>query len=178
MGQDKAFDNRWCSLQLVCDICDLCNPDLCCSYLARTYETFTSSCRVLSRIASAVSENFKRCHLVVHQSYFAPPPRTASWVCPGLAQVKQIGYCCWLAICPDYRFEVLQGWAAGLDSVGKQSQLFHTTSRLEPLCGFYRRSCFTSNEQYINQGGRCHLTLASSTSHYCHRYQILNAFQL
>lgn len=57
---------------------------------------------------------------------------------------------------PKLRVEVLQEWAAALDSVeGKAiAALVPQAKGWEPLCGFYRRRCLPTLVEYINQGGR------------------------
>ncbi|NJM72762.1 MAG: molybdenum cofactor guanylyltransferase [Scytonema sp. RU_4_4] len=57
---------------------------------------------------------------------------------------------------PKLRVEVLQEWAAALDSVEDKAiaALVHHKKGWEPLCGFYRRRCLPSLKEYIHQGGR------------------------
>ncbi|MBW4596169.1 MAG: molybdenum cofactor guanylyltransferase [Brasilonema angustatum HA4187-MV1] len=57
---------------------------------------------------------------------------------------------------PKLRVEVLQEWAAVLDSVEGEAiaALVPQAKGWEPLCGFYRRRCLPSLVEYINQGGR------------------------
>lgn len=57
---------------------------------------------------------------------------------------------------PKLQVEVLQAWAAELDSVGEDAiaALAHHTKGWEPLCGFYRRRCLPQLLDFINQGGR------------------------
>ncbi|QDL07255.1 molybdenum cofactor guanylyltransferase [Brasilonema octagenarum UFV-E1] len=57
---------------------------------------------------------------------------------------------------PKLRVEVLQEWAATLDSVEGEAiaALVPQAKGWEPLCGFYRRRCLPSLVEYINQGGR------------------------
>jgi molybdopterin-guanine dinucleotide biosynthesis protein A len=52
--------------------------------------------------------------------------------------------------------EVLQDWAASLDSVPEDAiaALAHHAKGWEPLCGFYRRRCLPQLLEFINQGGR------------------------
>ncbi len=57
---------------------------------------------------------------------------------------------------PNLRLEILQEWAATLDSVEDEAiaALVPQAKGWEPLCGFYRRRCLPSLMEYINQGGR------------------------
>jgi molybdenum cofactor guanylyltransferase len=68
---------------------------------------------------------------------------------------------------PKLRVEVLQEWAAALDSVEGEAMLQQGADPLraiaalvpqakgwEPLCGFYHRRCLPSLMEYIKRGGR------------------------
>ena len=74
----------------------------------------------------------------------------------GLAQVQTDWVLLLACDLPQLRIEVLQDWAAGLDSVGEKviALLTHHAKGWDPLCGFYRRSCLPALNDYINQGGR------------------------
>lgn len=99
----------------------------------------------------------------------------------GLAQVKTDWVLLLACDLPRLRVEVLQEWAAGLDSMeehgshsaeflctvrrtgvvpsgdkeeGAIALLTHHAKGWDPLCGFYRRSCLSALTNYINQGGR------------------------
>lgn len=74
----------------------------------------------------------------------------------GLAEVKTDWVLLLACDLPQLRVEVLQEWVLGLDSVGDEAiaVLTHHAKGWEPLCGFYRRSCLSALNDYINQGGR------------------------
>lgn len=74
----------------------------------------------------------------------------------GLAQVQTDWVLLLACDLPRLRFEVLQDWAAGLDSVGDEALalLPRHAKGWEPLCGFYRRRCLPSLTDFINHGGR------------------------
>jgi molybdopterin-guanine dinucleotide biosynthesis protein A len=57
---------------------------------------------------------------------------------------------------PNLRADILQQWAAKLDSVPPQAiaALVQKDNRWEPLCGFYRRYCLPELNKYIEQQGR------------------------
>ncbi|WP_017319159.1 molybdenum cofactor guanylyltransferase [Mastigocladopsis repens] len=57
---------------------------------------------------------------------------------------------------PKLRLEVLQEWAAALDSVEDEAiaALVEHDKGWEPLCGFYHRRCLPTLIEFINQGGR------------------------
>ncbi len=74
----------------------------------------------------------------------------------GLAQVQTDWVLLLACDLPRLRVEVLQDWAAGLNSVGQEAiaLLPRHAKGWEPLCGFYRRSCLSALTDFINQGGR------------------------
>lgn len=74
----------------------------------------------------------------------------------GLAQVQTDWVLLLACDLPRLRAEVLQDWAAGLDSVRDETLalLAHHAKGWDPLCGFYRRSCLATLTEFINQGGR------------------------
>ncbi|WP_373541461.1 molybdenum cofactor guanylyltransferase [Chamaesiphon sp.] len=58
---------------------------------------------------------------------------------------------------PNLATPVVQTWIDGLPSVPAQSIAYlprHPHKGLEPLCGFYRRSCRQSAHEYIASGGQ------------------------
>ena len=82
----------------------------------------------------------------------------------GLAQVQTDWVLLLACDLPKLRVEVLQDWAARLDSMGDEqlaeggakpiALLTHHAKGWNPLCGFYHRRCLTALTDYINQGGR------------------------
>jgi len=74
----------------------------------------------------------------------------------GLAQMQTEWVLLLACDLPKLQVEVLQAWAAELDSVGEDAiaALAHHTKGWEPLCGFYRRRCLPQLLDFINQGGR------------------------
>lgn len=74
----------------------------------------------------------------------------------GLAQVQTNWVLLLACDLPNLRVEVLQEWANKLDDVSDEAiaALAHHIKGWEPLCGFYRRSCLSDLNEYINQGGR------------------------
>lgn len=73
----------------------------------------------------------------------------------GLAQVQTDWVLLLACDLPRLRVEVLQDWAARLNSVEEPIALLtHHAKGWDPLCGFYRRSCLPALTDYINQGGR------------------------
>jgi molybdopterin-guanine dinucleotide biosynthesis protein A len=73
----------------------------------------------------------------------------------GLAQVQTDWVLLLACDLPQLRVEVLQDWAARLDSVEEAiAVLTHHAKGWDPLCGFYRRSCLPVLTDFINQGGR------------------------
>lgn len=73
----------------------------------------------------------------------------------GLDQVKTDWVLLLACDLPRLRVEVLQDWAARLNSVEEAIALLtHHAKGWDPLCGFYRRSCLPALTDYINQGGR------------------------
>jgi molybdenum cofactor guanylyltransferase len=58
---------------------------------------------------------------------------------------------------PKLRVEVLQAWIEGLENKREEAiaaLVQHDQIGWEPLCGFYRRSCLSELNKFINQGGR------------------------
>jgi molybdenum cofactor guanylyltransferase len=74
----------------------------------------------------------------------------------GLAQVQTEWVLLLACDLPKLRVEILQTWIEKLDSVREDALacLVHHSKGWEPLCGFYRKSCLTSLNEFINQGGR------------------------
>lgn len=82
----------------------------------------------------------------------------------GLAEVKSDWVLLLACDLPKLRVEVLQAWAASLDTVPENAitsgglqpiaALAHHAKGWEPLCGFYRRRCLPLLLEFISQGGR------------------------
>ena len=84
------------------------------------------------------------------------PPGPLVGFAQGLAQVQTDWVLLLACDLPRLRVEVLQDWAAALDSVEEEAiaLLTHHAKGWEPLCGFYRYRCLPLLTEYINQGGR------------------------
>lgn len=74
----------------------------------------------------------------------------------GLAQVQTEWVLLLACDLPKLRVEILQTWIEKLDNVREDALacLVQHSKGWEPLCGFYRKSCLTSLNEFINQGGR------------------------
>lgn len=74
----------------------------------------------------------------------------------GLAQVQTEWVLLLACDLPKLRVEILQTWIEKLDSVREDAltYLVQHSKGWEPLCGFYRKSCLPSLNEFINQGGR------------------------
>jgi molybdenum cofactor guanylyltransferase len=74
----------------------------------------------------------------------------------GLAQVQTEWVLLLACDLPKLRVEILQTWIEKLGDVGEDAIacLVQNSKGWEPLCGFYRKSCLTSLNEFINQGGR------------------------
>ncbi len=74
----------------------------------------------------------------------------------GLAQVKTEWVLLLACDLPKLRVEILQAWIEKLDGVREDASAFlvHHSKGWEPLCGFYRKRCLSSLNEFINQGGR------------------------
>ncbi|UZQ54326.1 molybdenum cofactor guanylyltransferase [Trichothermofontia sichuanensis B231] len=74
----------------------------------------------------------------------------------GLAQVEQAWVLLLACDLPNLQVPILQAWIAHLPSVVPDAIacLPSHPKRWEPLCGFYRRSCLSDLQHFIDQGGR------------------------
>ncbi|MBD2255380.1 molybdenum cofactor guanylyltransferase [Nostoc parmelioides] len=139
MGQDKALITVQSVplLQFVCNI--------------------AASCADTVYIVTPWPERYE--HLVLTGCKFLPEAATQGPLigfAQGLAEVKTEWVLLLACDLPKLRVEVLQEWAANLDSVPEEAiaTLPHHAKGWEPLCGFYRRRCLPPLLEFINQGGR------------------------
>lgn len=74
----------------------------------------------------------------------------------GLAQVEQAWVLLLACDLPNLQVPILQAWIAHLPSVAPEAIacLPSHPKGWEPLCGFYRRSCLSDLQHFIDQGGR------------------------
>lgn len=74
----------------------------------------------------------------------------------GLAQIETDWVLLLACDLPKLEVEVLQSWAAKLETVPKNAiaYLSKQPKGWEPLCGFYHRQCLPLLTQYINDAGR------------------------
>lgn len=142
MGQDKALltINGVPLLRLVCGIAnELCDPVYVVTPWPEGYQgLLPASCQFIQEVPSPL------------------PHGPLVGFAQGLAQVQTDWVLLLACDLPRLRVEVLQNWAAGLDSVGEEAiaLLTHHEEGWDPLCGFYRRSCLPALMEFINQGGR------------------------
>ncbi|GAX46027.1 molybdopterin-guanine dinucleotide biosynthesis protein A [Tolypothrix sp. NIES-4075] len=145
MGQDKALIpiQGVPMLQLVCQIAESCTDQV---YVVTPWK-----------------ERYQ--HLLTLKSEFIQevpfseplPHGPIIGFAQGLAQVKTDWVLLLACDLPKLQVEVLQEWAAKLDSVGDgaiAALVSRHSKGWEPLCGFYHRRCLPSLMDYINQGGR------------------------
>lgn len=140
MGKDKALLHIQGVplLRLVCDIASaLCNPVYVVTPWPERYQDLVpATCQFIQEVPL--------------------PHGPLVGFAQGLAQVQTDWVLLLACDLPRLRVEVLQDWAAVLDSVGEEAiaLLTHHAKGWDPLCGFYRRSCLPALTDYINQGGR------------------------
>ena len=140
MGKDKALLHIQGVplLRLVCDIASaLCNPVYVVTPWPERYQDLVpATCQFIREVPL--------------------PHGPLVGFAQGLAQVQTDWVLLLACDLPRLRVEVLQDWAAVLDSVGEEAiaLLTHHAKGWDPLCGFYRRSCLPALTDYINQGGR------------------------
>jgi molybdenum cofactor guanylyltransferase len=139
MGQDKALISveGVSLLQFVCSI--------------------AASCADTVYIVTPWPERYQ--HLVLPGCKFIQEATTQGPLvgfAQGLAEVKSDWVLLLACDLPKLRVEVLQEWAASLDTVPEDTiaALAHHAKGWEPLCGFYRRRCLPQLLEFINQGGR------------------------
>ena len=147
MGQDKALISveGVPLLQFVCNI--------------------AASCADTVYIVTPWPERYQ--HLVLPRCQFIREAATQGPLvgfAQGLAEVKSEWVLLLACDLPKLRVEVLQDWAASLDSVPEDAftsggaqpiaALAHHAKGWEPLCGFYRRRCLPQLLEFINEGGR------------------------
>ncbi len=159
MGQDKALltIDGVPLLRLVCDIAiAICNPVYVVTPWPERYQNLLpASCQFIQEVPlplESTSDVISSSTKVTSPLPHGPLVGFAQ----GLAQVQTNWVLLLACDLPHLQVEVLQGWAAGLDSVGEEAiaALSHHVKGWEPLCGFYRRSCLPAMSEYINQGGR------------------------
>ncbi len=142
MGQDKALlpIQGVPLIQLVCGIAQSCADPVyvVTPWPERYQELLPETCRFITEV-----------HLPL-------PQGPLIGFAQGLAQVQTDWVLLLACDLPRLRLEVLQDWAAGLNSVGQEvlALLPRHAKGWEPLCGFYRRSCLSALTDFINQGGR------------------------
>jgi molybdopterin-guanine dinucleotide biosynthesis protein A len=74
----------------------------------------------------------------------------------GLSKVKTEWVLLLACDLPCLTASVIRRWINSLDGVGEgiKAVLPRQNQRWEPVCGFYRRSCLPSLDQFVQQGGR------------------------
>ncbi len=165
MGQDKALlpIQGVPLLQLVCAIAStLCDPVYVVTPWPQRYQDLLpASCQFIREVplpgesTGDVTSSSSKVTLPL-------PHGPLVGFAQGLDQVKTDWVLLLACDLPRLRVEVLQEWAARLDSVeefgdkeeGAIALLTHHAKGWDPLCGFYRRSCLSALTDYINQGGR------------------------
>jgi molybdopterin-guanine dinucleotide biosynthesis protein A len=143
MGQDKALlpIGGGSCLQCICEIGLQCAPDV---YVATSWP---------DRYAPIVPAG---CHLIQEIGSPRQPQGPLVGFAQGLMHVKTDWVLLLACDLPNLQFTVLQDWIDGLATVSSEAiaLLPRHKKGWEPLCGFYRRSCLSSLQTFIQQGGR------------------------
>jgi len=158
MGQDKALlpVQGVPLLQLVCNIAQSCADTVyvVTPWPERYQEVLPTTCRFIREVplpgesTGEISASSKVTMPLPHGPLVG--------FAQGLAQVQTDWVLLLACDLPRLRVEVLQDWAAGLDSVSQDAfaLLPRHAKGWEPLCGFYRHRCLPALTDFINQGGR------------------------
>jgi molybdenum cofactor guanylyltransferase len=172
MGRDKALIpiQGVPLLQLVCQIAASCADKVyvVTPWQERYQHLLSPSCKFIREVPLLVETDAKTRQEEDAENFpvsVSPPPRVpvsskTHGPLIGFAQALAYVQTDWVLLLacdlPKLRVEVLQEWAATLDSVEEEAiaALVPQTKGWEPLCGFYRRRCLPSLMEYINQGGR------------------------
>lgn len=159
MGEDKALlmVDGVPLLQLVCDIAiALCDPVYVVTPWSERYQNLLpASCQFIQEVPLAIEGTSD----IISSSSKATSPLPHGPLvgfAQGLSQVTTDWVLLLACDLPRLRVEVLQSWAAELDTVEAEAIALLTrhAKGWEPLCGFYRRSCLPTLMDFINQGGR------------------------
>lgn len=165
MGQDKALlpIQGVPLLQLVCRIAGaLCDPVYVVTpWPERYHHLLPASCQFIREVPLPGESTGD----VTSSTKVMPLPHgPLVGFAQGLAQVQTDWVLLLACDLPRLRVEVLQDWAAGLDSLSEEALaeggakpialLPRHAKGWEPLCGFYRRNCLPALTDFIDQGGR------------------------
>jgi len=155
MGRDKALIpiNGVPLLQFVCNVAQGCADTVyvVTPWKERYQGIVPSGCQFIQELPLSAIPNY------------SPGPLVG--FAQGLTQVETEWVLLLACDLPRLRLEVLQSWVAKLDQVDGEAicaersseaiaSLTRTAKGWDPLCGFYRRNCLSSLEEYINLGGR------------------------
>ncbi|MEB3181400.1 MAG: molybdenum cofactor guanylyltransferase [Nostocaceae cyanobacterium] len=146
MGRDKALIpiNGVPLLQLVCHVAQGCADTVyvVTPWKERYQGIVPTGCQFIQEIPLSAIPNY------------SPGPLVG--FAQGLTQVQTEWVLLLACDLPRLRLEVLHSWVAELDRADGESiaSLTRTAKGWDPLCGFYRRNCLSSLQEYINLGGR------------------------
>lgn len=167
MGQDKALlpIQGVPLLQLVCSIASaLCDPVYVVTPWPERYQDLLPASYQFIREVPLPKESTGDVTLSSSKVTLPLPHGPLVGFAQGLAQVQTDWVLLLACDLPRLRFEVLQDWAAELDSLSEEALaeggakpialLPRHAKGWEPLCGFYRRTCLPALTDFINQGGR------------------------
>jgi len=160
MGQDKALlpIQGIPLLQMVCDVAQGCASlvYVVTPWPERYQHLLPPTCQFIREVPLP-RESAREVSLSSSSKMTLPLPHgPLVGFAQGLAQVETEWVLLLACDLPRLRVEVLQAWAARLNSVSQDvsALLPRHAKGWEPLCGFYRRSCLLGLTGFINQGGR------------------------